>query len=227
MRKDITGWKMWEHNVAESRWEVVKQDPNNKNKWLCKCKCGNNKIKSIYYNGLIDGRSLSCGCLRNERIRQSNSTHGESNTRLYGIWLAMRKKCENKNFIEFYNYGGRGISVCNEWTRSFESFRDWSLTNGYEENLSIDRIDTNGNYCPENCRWADAITQANNTRRNNLATLCGETKTVKEWSRVLNIPYQTLMSRLHKLNWDVEKAFTTPPNKKFGKGNKNYGKRQC
>lgn len=227
MRKDITGWKMWEHGVAESRWKVIGQDSNNKNKWLCKCKCGNGKIKSIYYNDIMSGKSLSCGCLRNERIRKSSSTHGESNTRLYGIWLAMRKRCENKNFIEFYNYGGRGISVCNEWTRSFESFRDWSLTNGYEENLSIDRIDTNGNYCPENCRWADAITQANNTRRNNLATFCGETKTVKEWSRVLNIPYQTLMSRLHKLNWDVEKAFTTPPNKKFGKGNKNYGKRQC
>lgn len=225
MRKDITGWKMWEYGVAESRWEVIKQDPNNKNNWLCKCKCGNNKIKSIYYNDIINGKSLSCGCLRNERVQKSNSTHGESNTRLYSIWLAMRKRCENKNFIEFYNYGGRGISVCNEWKHSFENFRDWSLINGYEENLSIDRIDTNGNYCPENCRWADAITQGNNTRRNNFATFCGETKTVKEWSKILNIPYQTLMSRLHKLGWEVEKAFTTPSNKKFGRGNKNYGKR--
>lgn len=126
----------------------------------------------------------------------------------------MRERCFNENNPEYGRYGGRGIDVCTEWA-VYEAFRDWALANGYAENLSIDRIDNDGNYCPENCRWATAKQQANNTRKTHLITFNGETHSVSEWARILNIKQSTLRMRINNYGWSVEDA--------LGKEVRKYG----
>lgn len=107
--------------------------------------------------------------------------HGQCGTRLYNIFRGMKKRCYNKNCKDFYKYGGRGITVCDEWKDSFQAFYDWSIANGYFDNLTIDRIDNNKGYSPDNCRWVDIKTQSNNTRKNVFLTYNGETMTLAEW----------------------------------------------
>lgn len=127
----------------------------------------------------------------------------------------MIDRCFNKNNPQYSIYGGRGITVCEEWRNDYIAFREWALSNGYDENLSIDRINNDGNYCPENCRWATAKEQANNTRKTRLITYCGETHSVSEWARILDIKQSTLSMRINKYGWDIEKA--------LGKEVRNYG----
>ena len=130
-------------------------------------------------------------------IENGKLIKGHQKTRLYRTWRHMKERCLNPNNNRYSLYGGRGITVCEEWARSFNSFFEWAIENGYEENLTIDRIDTNGNYCPENCRWADSLFQQNNKRSNRRITFNGETKTIAEWSRITGIKSRTLLYRLN------------------------------
>lgn len=178
-------------------------------RWVCQCDCGT--IVTVDSRSLSPKRTKSCGCINSERARKlalDHITHGQTKTRLYNIWYNMRNRCNKKSAVDYCRYGGRGIEVCEAWQNSFTPFFEWAMANGYRDDLTLDRIDNNGNYCPENCRWADSETQNNNRRSNHYITYSGETLTVSQWARRLGINKVTLQSRLSKYGWSVQKTFT-------------------
>lgn len=201
--QDLTGQKFGRLTVIERRG----RDKWKNAIWLCECECGNTKL--IAGTHLIKGRSKSCGCLQVEKAKERATTHGLSHSRIYRIWFDMKRRCNQSQNKSYDRYGGKGVKVCDEWTESFQSFYDWSMKNGYTDNLTIDRIDSNGDYSPSNCRWVDEFVQANNRSNNHYITYKGETKTMKQWSDVLGIGYYVLRSRFNK-GWDVERAFHQP-----------------
>lgn len=137
-------------------------------------------------------------------------------TRLYNIWLHMRERCNNPNFVYFNLYGGRGISVCDEWSHSYKVFKEWALENGYRDDLTLERKDNDGNYCPENCKWATPKEQANNRRSNRSLSFNGEQHNIEEWSKITGKPRTIIDSRLRR-GWSVEKTLSTPILTKGGK----------
>ena len=160
----------------------------------CVCDCGNEKI--ALYDSLKAGKTRSCGCLvsKEERSKRS-STHGLSKSKLYKIWDGIKYRCYGKNCLEYDRYGGRGIGMCDAWKNDFMSFYDWSMNNGFEDGLSIDRIDNNGNYEPTNCRWANDYEQGANKRNNIVIEYNGETHILSEWARITGIKRLTLRKR--------------------------------
>lgn len=184
------------------------KDEGNRSKWLCKCDCGKECVVDGYR--IRTGKTKSCGCLSVEKARERSTKHGMSSSRIYFIHNTMNERCFNPNATEYNNYGGRGIIVCDEWKgrKGFEKFLEWSMENGYKDNLTIDRIDVNGNYEPNNCRWITQKEQCNNTRKNKVLEYKGEKHTLTEWCEILEIPYGRTKKRLN-LGWSVEKAFET------------------
>lgn len=130
-------------------------------------------------------------------------------TRIYRIWAAMKTRCQNPNSIGYRHYGGRGITVCSDW-QQFPAFEQWALTNGYSDELTVERIDVDGNYCPENCCWATMQEQANNKTNNRLITFGGRTMTVRQWDRALGFRAGIVNDRLNTLGWSIERALTEP-----------------
>lgn len=174
---------------------------NRQSIWKCKCDCGN--IKNVIYGSLLSGSTKSCGCLLKEN--GCPPKHGLSRTRIYRIWNNMKKRCYNENNKDYSNYGGRGIKICNEWLdekKGLLNFYNWAMQNGYKDDLTIDRIDNNGNYEPNNCRWADNRTQSNNKRNCYYITYKNNTHTVAEWSKILYICESTIRERI-KLKFPV------------------------
>lgn len=203
---------------------VLERAPNvgERTMWKCICDCGNEKI--VDSHSLRLGHTKSCGCLGRQRLEEGRYKHGLSKTRLYGHFEKMVDRCENKNSKHYHNYGERGISICDEWRHDFKAFYDWSVKNGYKEGLSIDRIDNNKGYSPDNCRWATQLEQMNNVRTNRNIEYNGEVHSVSEWSRIIGINIGTLTGRLNK-GWSAEEALFTPVNKKYSRDMKKYYKK--
>jgi len=172
------------------------EDKNNHMKVKCKCDCGNETIKLAYM--VLQGHTGSCGCNKYKPMIKASTKHGKRFTRIYRTWGNMKTRCYNKN-SSFYNvYGGRDIRVCHEWKSNFISFYNWAISNGYSDDLTIDRINNNGNYEPNNCRWATNIKQANNRRNNVFVSFHGEKMTVSEISRKYGLKSSTLYGRIRR-----------------------------
>lgn len=185
---DISGCKF-------GRLTVVSLDKSTGRRsfWLCKCDCGKETI--VMKDNLRNGNTRSCGCIKTEN--PPRKTHGESKTKLHFVWNTMKARCKTKSVRNYNNYGGRGISVCKEW-EDYINFRNWSINNGYEDGLTIERIDVNGNYCPQNCTWATRKEQARNKRNNLLHEIDGVTKPLIEWCEILNKNYEKARHRVQK-----------------------------
>jgi len=165
---------------------------------LCRCSCG--KLKTVSNRNLLLGKTFSCGHNNGE----NNKTHGESKTRLHEIWLNIRKRCLCKTNTNYYLYGERGITICEEWN-DYLKFKEWALSHGYSEIFTLDRINNNGNYEPSNCRWATDEQQHNNTRRNIFVASNGKTQTLRQWSREVETAYTTMRYRKHH-GWKDEEV---------------------
>jgi hypothetical protein len=197
------------------RLMVIHREKNigEKTAWLCLCDCGTNVI--VQSTSLTSGNTKSCGCLQKDISREIGSRlltkHGgfRKNPRLYKIWKHIIERCNDKNFKYYKNYGGRGITICSNWMH-FDNFYQWAISNGYLDNLTIDRINVNGNYEPGNCRWATRKTQSRNKRSNKSITFNGVTKNYAEWDECLGFPIGTIRTRKFR-GWSDDRAITTPP----------------
>lgn len=212
---DLTGKRF-------NRLTVIKREENYRDKrgcpysrWMCKCDCGNTII--VRAGELNNGHTQSCGCLNRERIAQAATRHGLGKTRLYHIYLGMIDRCfDGQNSRQYNNYGGRGITVCKEWmgAEGAKRFKQWAMENGYSNDLSLDRINVNGNYEPSNCRWVTMKVQNNNKRDNHYITIGDETKTMKQWAEEVGLNYTTLRARIDH-GWDEKEAIFTPLDARF------------
>lgn len=173
--------------------------------WNCSCNCGG--IRIVRGDHLRDGSVTDCGCTRKHISHQKENKIYD--LRLYRIWSLMKERCFNSKRKEYPKYGGRGITVCEEWLDS-RTFIEWAMANGYNDNLTLDRIDNNGNYCPENCRWVTRMMQGNNKRCNRNFTYNGVTKTLSQWSRDSGLPYYVIKKRIDILGWSFERAISEP-----------------
>lgn len=182
--------------------------------FLCLCSCGKESIVSLH--NLKNGGTKSCGCLQVKHTIKINSSHMCTKERLYKTWLNMKRRCNNSRCHEYANYGGRGISICNEWNFDFINFKSWAVNNGYDDDLTIERVDVNGNYCPENCKWIPMPDQLKNKRTTMYLTLNGVKKHASEWSRNFNLSKGVISYRKNN-GWSDFDTLTTPVNKKPNK----------
>lgn len=200
--RDLNGRKF-------GRWTVVERDSESQGgcgrhaKWVCQCECG--AVHSVNSSMLVAGKSKSCGCLQSELVSQRNTKHGMYGTKIYEAWNGMMDRCYNPNMKFFKHYGGRGIKVCDEW-RDFANFAK-DMGNPPTPDHTLDRISTNGDYTPGNCRWATSLTQQNNRRNNIRITHKDVEKSVSEWSRELHIPAWKIRARL-RAGWSVDRCLS-------------------
>lgn len=192
--KDITGQKF---NMLTAI-EIVSRNPV---RWKCRCDCGG--FTTVTTSNLTAGHVKSCGCLSHV----GNPTHHLRKTRLYAIRAKIIRRCYVESDPAYKDYGGRGIKMCDEWRESIVPFYEWAMSNGYRDDLTIDRIDNDGDYEPNNCRWVDGATQANNRRSNIVYTMNGETLNLTQWCKKYGMSYGVVRGRLRK-GWPFEEAIT-------------------
>jgi ribosomal protein S27E len=202
-------------NQKFGKLTVLYRDPNSPRKytkWICKCDCGN--TTSVYSHALRQGKTKSCGCMSSKKNTSSRTNrsnlHGKSKSKLYHVYYSILDRCNNPNNKAYKHYGARGITICDEWEKSFENFYKWAISNGYQEGLTLERIDNNKGYSPENCKWIPKSEQVKNRRTTLYATINGETKTLKEWAEISGIKYSTLHYRKTKYNWPDERLLEQP-----------------
>lgn len=191
------------------KWTVLDRAPDQrKNRyWICKCDCGT--IKTVGGRHLTKGVSLSCGCSFPKGNDAHNFKHGDraGRSRLYKIWCEMKARCLTPGNTSFKRYGERGIKICKEWANDYLCFKAWAMENGYNENLSIDRVNNDGDYTPDNCRWATPKIQANNRRSTRIITHDGVTDSLLGHCERLQLNYNSVKTRLAR-GWTFEEAIT-------------------
>lgn len=202
-RIDLTGKRYGRLTVVE----YAGKTNNGKTLWKCNCDCG--EIAIIRSDRLKSGETKSCGCERKEKSAERMTIHGNSCKRLYKIWRGIINRTSNPKTKVYERYGARGILICEEWKKSFETFERWALENGYEDTLTIDRINSNGDYCPENCRWTDWKTQENNRRNVKKFLYNGEVKTIPELAEKADIRTETLRERINN-GMEIHNAVEKP-----------------
>lgn len=206
--KDLTGQRFGRLTVVYRVEDYISPKGYAIPKWECVCDCGN-KLEARG-DKLKSGTLKSCGCLHKRTIKKRvNQKHGMSNTRLYRIYKEMYGRCYSPKCPAYQDYGGRGIKICQEWLDDFMNFYNWAITNGYRDDLTIDRINNDGNYEPSNCRWATAKEQARNTRNTVFLTYKGETKSVPEWAEIIGISKDTLTYR-KRAGWSDKECIEIP-----------------
>jgi len=204
--RDITGQKFG--SLTAVRFDH--RDDMDKNKphyWVFRCDCGNEIIARK--NAVTSGNTSRCKECSAKHLSEINTIHGYVGTRLYREWAGMIQRCESPASTSWDRYGAKGVSVCEEW-HDFQVFKEWAVGNGYTDSLTLDRINSNGNYCPANCRWASIREQANNKLKTLWIEFNGEKLPLSYWADKLGMSYHTLYDRLYRWRWPVEKAFTTP-----------------
>ena len=185
--------------------------------WDCLCECGN--ISVVASSSLTRGHTNSCGCYAIDKIKEASTKHGMYKSKIYSVWQGMKARCDNKDNIEYKNYGERGIAVCEEW-RTFTNFLMWAKSSGYSEELSIDRIDVNKGYSPENCRWA-TIKEQNNNKRNTVL-IKGEplVYVLEDLGITDELDQSAIRMRVQQLGWDIDSALNTPIERRVPRNNK-------
>jgi hypothetical protein len=196
--KNLSGLTFGELTVIEFSHRV-----KNNYFWSCKCECGNIRNLSA---ATIKYRVVKACCCYGAK---NGTTHGFRKHRLYTIYHSMKLRCYYPSSIQFKDYGGRGIRVCDEWLNDKKCFFNWAYENGYSDNLQLDRIENNGSYCPENCRFVTRKVNCRNKINNRLITYNGQTKPVSQWCEELNLSYRLILDRLNN-NWPVDSVFTAP-----------------
>ena len=207
MRKlanDLTGKKFGKLEVIG-----VHDTGSRKTYYVCQCDCGN--VKVVRADSLISGATKSCGCIKKEQDKTNltaNHRHKMSGTRIYETWQDMKRRCYNKQNVRYNRYGGRGIKVCEEWLNNFQSFYDWAIRNGYSDDLTIDRIDNDGNYEPSNCRWSTVKEQCNNRSSNINITIGNATKSRMSWCEIFNVDYKKVHARYQRNGYEsIDRLF--------------------
>jgi len=191
-------------NRKFGRWTALERTSDMRY-WKCVCECGNTGI--IFGSSLTTGSSRSCGCFKIERTKETNTKHGLSKSVEFATWSRMKARCSNENIDKYKSYGGRGIRVCDRWMEFENFYKDMGKR---PEGKTLDRIDVNGDYCPENCRWSTWYEQDYNKRDTVRLTYNGMTKTLPEWSEITGINTKNLMNRIVR-KWTVERTLTQKP----------------
>ena len=204
LANDLTGKKFGKLEVIG-----VHDTGSRKTYYVCQCDCGN--VKVVRADSLISGATKSCGCIKKEQDKTNLSTshrHKMSGTRIYETWQDMKRRCYNKQNARYDRYGGRGIKVCEEWLNNFQSFYDWAIRKGYYDDLTIDRIDNDGNYEPSNCRWSTVKEQCNNRSSNINITIGNATKSLMSWCEIFNVDYKKVHARYQRNGYEsIDRLF--------------------
>lgn len=196
---DLTGRKFGQLLVLERAPDKI-TGSKPRVMWKCRCVCGERVI--VRASSLTQGTTVSCGCKKKK--------HGYANKeRLYETWKNMKRRCNDPNNKRYAQYGGRGIKVCPEWEHDYPAFRTWAMSAGYRDDLTIDRIDVDKGYSPENCRWATQNEQMNNMTKNRMISYCGKTMSMSMWAKALGLSYGTMNRRIQR-GWSMERIVTTP-----------------
>lgn len=213
VKEDLIGKQFGRLTVIGRDEDHIYPSGKKRAKWICECNCKEHNIISVLQTGLMNGHTNSCGCLRKENTSNMFKKTGHSETHLYYIWCGIKARCQNPNNKSYHNYGGRGIKVCEEWD-DYLNFEKWALSHGYKDGLSIERINVNGDYSPDNCEWITMKDQQYNKQDTMYVDYNGEHIKLYDLCKKLDLRYGLIRNRITKYGFTIEEAINLPLNQK-------------